>query len=707
MEQIVIDDEHVLNERSYEDVLRRRRMMFACCLIAWLAVIILIAAMAIPKWEVLTFTNIDWEIVRVELGVWGEWRQTTNTSRPITEWIPHFPAPPAHLTRLAGEDLKHYYRAQAVIGIIGLVLLIATNLLAMYTFYHHRYTYKRLTAALYFVCTMCVLAAIEVLSNSVDEWNTTVVAKSQDETHWDYDAVRESGYAKYMAYSVVIICALSSLTFLYGSHKQKGENAATAEFEIEDRPIHMGRLMSVLRRGWKQVKEWDIRTEPLIFFLAACNSVKGIVTPSLSEAKMKRTYILPPGAKEKTFYNKKMVLWDQNYDYVNLPIACIIGVIYGGYSDHYGRKWPMLIGILSVVLDTAFRILIWHPETDWPLQWIFAAASLAGFLGDFLLTMSAINAYVTDQFPDKKTASLRMIVVSILFSLGQFGGSQLADWLLHFVSEINMLIIVEGVFVFSFFFGLFLIDNRIPAALPLQQEENPSLDEIVPPPKNVIEVAGRSFVSLWESVKIFFRPREGHRRLFLWLCFVANFLDQFVFGEEKGLIGTYTRLSPFNWDTHTYAQYKSWRPIVQIIGLFVGTLLFKKLFRLRDSLVITFAIASMGLCAVAIGLAHMTWVIFASLPVGSLHGLLNPLTYSFMSCLIEQNEIGKAFAVSSIAQKLAGIAQTAILQNIYTATVDWYMGFVWLLMGGITAIAVAIYAVVHVIAKREGIEPDP
>ncbi|CAJ0566462.1 unnamed protein product, partial [Mesorhabditis spiculigera] len=177
-----------------------------------------------------------------------------------------------------------------------------------------------------------------------------------------------------------------------------------------------------------------------------------------------------------------MVLWDQNYDYVNLPIACIIGVIYGGYSDHYGRKWPMLIGILSVVLDTAFRILIWHPETDWPLQWLFAAASLAGFLGDFLLTMSAINAYVTDQFPDKKTLSVRMIVVSILFSLGQFGGSQLADWLLHFVSEINMLIIVEGVFIFSFFFGLLLIDNRIPAALPLQQEENPSLDEIVPPP---------------------------------------------------------------------------------------------------------------------------------------------------------------------------------------------------------------------------------
>lgn len=35
-------------------------------------------------------------------------------------------------------------------------------------------------------------------------------------------------------------------------------------------------------------------------------------------------------------------------------------------------------------------------------------------------------------------------------------------------------------------------------------------------------------------------------------------------------------------------------------------------------------------------------------------------------------QVGKAFAISSIAQKLAGFAQTAVLQNIYIATVDWY-----------------------------------
>ncbi|PAV81176.1 hypothetical protein WR25_14543 isoform D [Diploscapter pachys] len=96
-------------------------------------------------------------------------------------------------------------------------------------------------------------------------------------------------------------------------------------------------------------------------------------------------------------------------------------------------------------------------------------------------------------------------------------------------------------------------------------------------------------------------------------------------------------------------------------------------------------------------------MIYASLAPGSLHGLLNPLTYTFMSCIVEPDEIGKAFAISSIAQKLAGFAQTAVLQNIYIATVDWYQGFVWILMSVISLSAAVIYLLVHIVAKMERI----
>ncbi|KIH61389.1 hypothetical protein ANCDUO_08342 [Ancylostoma duodenale] len=94
----------------------------------------------------------------------------------------------------------------------------------------------------------------------------------------------------------------------------------------------------------------------------------------------------------------------------------------------------------------------------------------------------------------------------------------------------------------------------------------------------------------------------------------------------------------------------------------------KKWLKLRDTFVICLTIATLGISLVMIGLAYSSWLIYASLAPGSLHGLLNPLSYSFLSCLVEKTE-----------------------------------GFVWLLMGGICAVAVAIYAFVHVVAKRENI----
>uniref|UniRef100_A0A0K0D8A4 PMT_2 domain-containing protein n=1 Tax=Angiostrongylus cantonensis TaxID=6313 RepID=A0A0K0D8A4_ANGCA len=114
-----------------------------------IAVVVLIAALATPNWAVLDFMNIEYQHVHVQLGVWGEWRTVKNATHKTVEWIPHFPTPPENVARLADADLKHYYRAQAAIGTIALFLLLSTDTLALYTFYHHRYVYKRLVACLF------------------------------------------------------------------------------------------------------------------------------------------------------------------------------------------------------------------------------------------------------------------------------------------------------------------------------------------------------------------------------------------------------------------------------------------------------------------------------------------------------------------------------------------------------------------------------
>uniref|UniRef100_A0A7I5EED4 Proton-coupled folate transporter n=1 Tax=Haemonchus contortus TaxID=6289 RepID=A0A7I5EED4_HAECO len=463
-------------------------------------------------------------------------------------------------------------------------------------------------------------------------------------------------------------------------------------------------MPSYAKEFWLWLKSLEISVEPLMLILSACNTARSIVAPQMAENKMMREYPAPPGLSDKElkkFYNKKMVIWDNNYSYVNLPIACIVGIMYGGYSDYYGRKVPLLIGIVSVLVENAMRILIWSPSTDISLYWFYPTAVITGLMGDFFLTMSCVNAYVADRFDDKKTLSTRMIIVSIMFSLGAFIASQSTKAILNGISSTALLVIVEGLLLVTLIAGILILSQSRP------KKDLPSTEE--PQEEREVESAGcleltkLSFYSIYESLKIFVIPREGHRRLFLYLTFGANFLDQLSFGEEKSLIGTYTLLSPFNWTKDEYANYKSLRPIVQIVGMFFGLFVLKKWWKLRDTFVICMTIATLAISLFMIGLAEASWLIYASLAPGSLHGLLNPLTYTFMTCIVEQNEIGKAFAISSIAQKLAGFAQTAILQNIYIATLSWYQGFVWLVMGGICVVAVGLYGFVHVVAKREKI----
>ncbi|KAK6058913.1 hypothetical protein COOONC_03497 [Cooperia oncophora] len=211
------------------------------------------------------------------------------------------------------------------------------------------------------------------------------------------------------------------------------------------------------KRFWSWVKSLEISVEPLMLVLAACNTARSIVAPQMAEHKMMREYPAPPGLSDKElkkFYNRKMVIWDNNYSYVNLPIACIVGIMY-------------------------VRILIWSPSTDISLYWFYPTAVITGLMGDFFLTMSCVNAYVADRFDDEKVLSVRMIVVSIMFSLGSFIASQSTKAILNEVSSTTLLIIVEGLLLATFIAGILILSQSRPkkGLLSIEQpQEEPEVE---------------------------------------------------------------------------------------------------------------------------------------------------------------------------------------------------------------------------------------
>jgi len=238
-------DSQVLNQEMYHRVMWERRWMAVFTFLAMIGTLIYLYAVLSPDWAVIDFINTRLEHVHIQLGVWGEWR-STNASKLPAEWVSHFPEPASdRFLRLAGVYLKHYYRAQAAICIIAIVLMFFTHGMALYSFSHHRYMFKRLVGTLYFFTGMCIITTIEILINSVTEWNIEVVHKFLDpndtESVWDYSVVLKRGSAVFLSWVVVAIYFGAAVAFAFGSRKQKGMHAATEEDEFEDRPVHVGR----------------------------------------------------------------------------------------------------------------------------------------------------------------------------------------------------------------------------------------------------------------------------------------------------------------------------------------------------------------------------------------------------------------------------------------------------------------------------------
>ncbi|KAI6192403.1 hypothetical protein M3Y97_00333600 [Aphelenchoides bicaudatus] len=443
----------------------------------------------------------------------------------------------------------------------------------------------------------------------------------------------------------------------------------------------------------KYIKGWQIRVEVIVMLISICDTARIVVTPTLMLQKVHRAYQPPFNETyDEKFYNKKMVLWDQNYTAVNVPIACLAAVIFGAFSDRKGRRIPIMLGLLGMLAGNFIYILIWWPKADLRLEFVYLAALLDGLCGGFRLVISSINAYLSDQHEQKRTLSIRMIITYTILNFGDLVGSQLTNVLVGPTNEVVVMFVVELIIIGTILYTIIVVKD-ISERYSTPNETNGS----------VLDVIKSTFLSLWLSLKVVIKKRPNQCRLLLILTFICTFINRLAFSEEKSLIGTYAKLSPFHWNTNQYAIYKTIRPFVQILGLLFGLIVLKRLFKLRDTVLLVMSTLSMGMDALCVGLATSSLLLYASLGAGFMHALVNPLSYTLLSCLAHSHEMGKVFAVDTVVDNISLLLRTVVLQNIYTKTVDWNQHFIWFVLASMGLFSTAIFIVIHVVSKRNGV----
>ncbi|KRZ63481.1 hypothetical protein T02_14508 [Trichinella nativa] len=228
----------VLNKDSYKRVLWHRRMMAISTCMTCIGVVLLAICAMTTSWAVVEILQENNSTIQLHMGVWGEWKIVANATHQTKLWIPYFPGPPPGIARLTDSELQHFHRTMAVFTTISLALMFASNGFALYSFIHHRYMYKRLTAGLMSLVAMCILVVIETLIFSVNNWKA--ISEEHNYTE-EYLKGMSYGFSTYLAWITFSIYIIATVVFIFGSQKQKGRNAATQEFEVEDRPFNLGR----------------------------------------------------------------------------------------------------------------------------------------------------------------------------------------------------------------------------------------------------------------------------------------------------------------------------------------------------------------------------------------------------------------------------------------------------------------------------------
>uniref|UniRef100_A0A915JDY4 Uncharacterized protein n=1 Tax=Romanomermis culicivorax TaxID=13658 RepID=A0A915JDY4_ROMCU len=139
----------VLNKRRYQKVLVERRLMASFVIVAVLSIVCLFVCVLTTSWIIIDHFHSG-NMTRFHIGIWAEYRTDyCNNSKTKITLIKHFPTTPKENRRLENPDLIHYYRTQAVFSVITFALMITSISFALYSFEHHRYMFKRLTAGLF------------------------------------------------------------------------------------------------------------------------------------------------------------------------------------------------------------------------------------------------------------------------------------------------------------------------------------------------------------------------------------------------------------------------------------------------------------------------------------------------------------------------------------------------------------------------------
>lgn len=378
---------------------------------------------------------------------------------------------------------------------------------------------------------------------------------------------------------------------------------------------------------------------------------------------------------------KKVSLFSLQMDMSGLIPGLVSTFVLLSYSDHQGRKFPMILSSVGALATSIWLCLLSY--FAFPFQLLIASTFIAAFCGNSTTFLGACFAYIVDQCKEQKQKTIRIAITDFILGLVT-GLTGLSSG--YFIRELGFVwsfLIITMVLTVNLVYIIFFLDDS--------KTETSS--------QNGSRSCSEALKNLFSQTYLLFKNASGKQRSLLGLLLFTMMSYFFVIIGTSPIFILYELDSPLCWN-EVFIGYGSALGSISFLSSFLGIWVFS--YFMED-----IHMAFIGILTTMVGMAMTAFArttlmmflvrlpfLFTIVPLSVLR--------SMMSKVVRSTEQGTLFACIAFLETLSGATAVTVFNGIYSATVGWYPGFIFLLSAVLLLIPAMSLCVVKCSNWNEG-----
>lgn len=382
------------------------------------------------------------------------------------------------------------------------------------------------------------------------------------------------------------------------------------------------------------------------------------------------------------------------------PIIFVLFI--GPWSDNFGRKTLLILPIIGYLLYSIFYLfaVIFFYELPAEFLMLEIARDLLG--GDMCLWMGAYS-YIADVSAEK-TRTMRIAFIDGFFFLSLSLGNGVSGIILTELGYTAIYSIAIGSHTVALIYCVVVMkDSRKQRDRRLQKMVKGDEKNIIE--KEQADKQPNSMFSL-ENIKHSFgaalkkRP-NGMRHIIILLIVIYG---EYGFANNVYQLNNQYSRKKFEWGSTD--EFNLWWSTYSAVGYIyvvfaIGVLLPIMTLNLKftDTAILMISLSSTLIGTMTIQLAEVANILYLASALKMFSNVSTTTARSIMTKIVDPMEVGRVFACTAAIGAFATLANP-IYQAVYSATLQWYFGFIYCISDMVLIVALVTAIYIHLFLRR-------